>query len=109
PLAFLQRANIAIKFGEMILGRRTSQVLDALASVAVEVAILLIAWRLYRYAAQAVEAGDVTFMLRVRIGPFWLFAATMMAATTVVQAVVVVLEVARCFGHGTAAPRAEQA
>jgi hypothetical protein len=99
PLAFLQRANIAIKFSEILVGKRASQALDALAAIAVEVAMLLIAGRLFQHAVQVTQAHDVTFMLAVPIGPFWLVAATLVALTAVVQAIVVVLEVARLFGR----------
>ena len=99
PLAFLQKANIAIKFGALFLGKRISQALDVLAAIAVEVAVLLIAWRLFVYALQDIAAHDVTFMLAVPIGPFWLVVAMLIASTAVVQAIVVVLEVARFFGH----------
>jgi TRAP-type C4-dicarboxylate transport system permease small subunit len=98
PLAFLERANITIRFAAILLGRRASRVLDALASVAVETAVVLIAWRLFQYALQVRAAHDVTFMLAVRIGPFWIAAAALMGVTALVQAVVVALEVARCFG-----------
>jgi TRAP-type C4-dicarboxylate transport system permease small subunit len=102
PLAFLQRANIRVRVSEMFLGRRIGPVLDTFAALAVEAGIALIAWRLYRYAAQTIEARDVTYMLRVGIGPFWLFATAMMTVTAAVQALVVVLEVARCLGNDIA-------
>jgi len=103
PLAFLERGNIAIKFAETFFGRRVSRALDAAAAVGVEAAVVLIAWRLFTYAVQVEHAHDVTFMLALPIGPFWLTVAALLAATAVAQALVVALEFARCLA-GDAAP-----
>jgi TRAP-type transport system small permease protein len=99
PLAFLQRANITIRFVGLFFGRRTSQILDAIAAAAVEAAIIVIAWRLLKYAFQVRSAGDITFMLAVPIAPFWLTASTLIAITAPVQALVLALAIARCFGR----------
>lgn len=97
PLAFLERGNIAIKFAETFFGQRVSRLLDAAAAAGVEAAVVLIAWRLFNYGFQVERAHDVTFMLALPIGPFWIAVAALIAATAVAQALVVALEFARCF------------
>jgi TRAP-type transport system small permease protein len=105
PLAFLERSNIAIRFAESMFGRRVGDVLDALGAVAVEVAVVLIAWRLFVYGFQARRAHDITFMLAAPIAPFWLACASLIAITALVQLVVIAVAIGRCLDPGAARPR----
>ncbi len=105
PLAFLERSNIAIRFTATMFGRRVGDVLDAVAAVAVEGPVILIAWRLFVYAGQANRAGDITFMLAAQTAPFWLACAIMIAVTALVQGLVIVVAIGRCLGAGEARPR----
>ena len=101
-MAFLERSNISIKFIDTFFGRRASRYLDAVASVAMEAALVLVAWRIFIYAFQVRRAGDVTFMLAAPIAPFWLAVASLIALTSLVQALVIVLEIRRCLGREVA-------
>lgn len=99
PLSCLQRSNITIKFAEAFIGPKSSRILDAIAAVLVEIAVILIARQLFIYAWNEARAGDSTVMLDVPAAPFWYAAAAALALAAIVQALVAVLEIARVFGR----------
>jgi TRAP-type transport system small permease protein len=99
PLSCLQRSNITIKFAEAFIGPRSSRILDAIAAVLVEIAVVLIARQLFIYAWNEARAGDSTVMLAVPAAPFWYVVAAALALAAVLQALVAVLEIARVFGR----------
>lgn len=99
PLAYLQRSNITVKFIETMCSRRVGKILDVFAAVAVAVVSGLMAWQILVFAGQDAAAGDTTVMLEIRTAPFWYVAAAALILAAIVQALVVVLEIARCFGR----------
>jgi TRAP-type C4-dicarboxylate transport system permease small subunit len=106
PLAFLQRANIAIKFLEIFFGRRVGQVLDATAAFAVAVLVIFMARQFFIYAGDAARGGDSTVVLEFPTAPFWYAIAVIMACTAFVQCLVAFTEISRLFRYDAASESA---
>jgi TRAP-type C4-dicarboxylate transport system permease small subunit len=103
PLAFLQRANIAIKFLEIFFGRRVGQTLDAFAAVVVALLVIFMARQFFIYAGDAARGGDSTVVLETPTAPFWYAVAAIMTFTAFAQILVALVEIRRCLhGHGAA-------
>jgi TRAP-type C4-dicarboxylate transport system permease small subunit len=99
PLALLERSNIGIRFAEALMGRRTSQLLDAFAAVLATTVLTLIAWEFLLYAGKAAKGGDTTWMLGVPVAPFWYVVDSVWWCAVAVQTIVSIREIGRCFGH----------
>ncbi len=96
PLAFLERANIGIHFVSTFVGPRASRVCDAVAALAAAVVMALVAWEMWAYAGKTAAGGDTTFMLGVRLAPFWYAVDAILWLVAAVQLLVLALEIERC-------------
>ncbi|MCC6888204.1 MAG: TRAP transporter small permease subunit [Hyphomicrobiales bacterium] len=99
PVGLMERSNITIRVLSTILGRRAASLLDALAAVAVAAILVLIAWQFTAYAGKLAHAGETTWILKIPTAPFWYGVAGLLWSAVLVQAIVVVLEIARFFGR----------
>ena len=101
PLALLQRANITIKFVQAFFGARAGSYFYAVASVAIEIVLGLIARQFFIYASALARTGDTTTMLSIRTAPFWFVVSAVLWIAVATQAVGVVQQMRTAF-----APRA---
>jgi TRAP-type C4-dicarboxylate transport system permease small subunit len=100
PLAMLSRANISIKFIDLVLSTRSSLVLNAFASALVWTIFLLVAIEFFWFARELGQSNDVTVMLGVPKAPFWYAADGILWVTAATQTLVVMVDIARCFIDG---------
>jgi TRAP-type C4-dicarboxylate transport system permease small subunit len=105
PVGLVERSNITIRVVES-LSKKTSRVLDALAAVVVEVVMVLMAWQFYLHASNIARAQETTWVLRLPMAPFWYGVDAILWFAVMVQAVVVALELGRCFGYEATGERA---
>ena len=89
----MQRANITIEFA----GHRRP--LRIFAAGLVLLAIAAMTRQMFLYAADDAAAGDSTVMLGIPTAPFWYVVAAMFAVATLVQALVLGLELTRTPPH----------
>lgn len=96
PAVMVERGNIAIRLGASLsplLGR----VLDALAALLVCAVVIAMAWQFWLYAGKLAHARETTFVLQIRVAPFWLGVDAILWFAVLVQAVVAVRDVLRVF------------
>jgi TRAP-type C4-dicarboxylate transport system permease small subunit len=96
PLACLQRSNITIRFMQLFFGQRVGQIFDAFAAAAVAATMVLMAWRFFIYVGQAVQAGDMTFLLNIPVAPFWFVATVLITIAAMAQCLLAATELVRC-------------
>jgi len=102
PVGLMERANITIRCVKPLFGARAAAVFDAIAALLVAVLVALIAWQFTVHAGNLARAGETTWILNIRTAPFWYGVAAILWCAFLVQAIVVVLEFARCLGRRTA-------
>jgi len=99
PVGLMERGHIAIRFAEDLFGRRAGHVLDAFAALAVGVVMLAMAWQFTVFAGKLARANETTWVLKVPTAPFWYVVAGILWIAVAVQAIVVILDIARAL-HG---------
>jgi len=95
PVALMERANITIRVAASVFGARAGRALDALAALAVAVVIAAMAWQFMVFAGKLARAGETTWVLKIPVAPFWYTVAGILWLAVFVQAIVVILDVAR--------------
>ena len=95
----MERSNISIKFVETFISARAGMWFDAVAAALVETVMLLMAWEFFVFAGKLAKAGETTWVLKIATAPFWYGVDAILWCAVLVQAIVVALETARCFGR----------
>lgn len=95
PVALMERANIAIRVASSVFGARVGRALDALAAAAVWLVVGALAWQFTVYAGKLARANETTWILKLPVAPFWYAVAGILWLAVLVQAIVLVLDVAR--------------
>ena len=98
PVAMMERSNIAFRLLSTVRPR-IGRVLDAIASVAVAVVLVLMAIEFFIYAQSLVASGERTYVLKIPAAPFWFAADVILWIAAAVQLVVVAVEFGRLFGY----------
>jgi len=106
PVGLMERSNITIRFIETVFGRRTGLVFDVLASILVEAVMVLMAWQFFLHASKIARVHETTWVLKLPTAPFWYGVDAILWCAVAVQAIVVVLDFGRLFGHHTHSGRA---
>ncbi len=97
-LAFKQ--NIKVEVFGTLGGAVVHNLLSVLASLLTFVFIFIIAWEFVPYALSLKESGDRTWVLGWPVWPWWSVAAVMMWLAVIVQAMVLILDIAALLtGH----------
>jgi len=99
PVGLMERGNITIRVAAAVFGAAAGRFLDALAAVIVEALVAIMAWEFTMLAGKLAKAGETTWLLKIPVAPFWYGVAVILWCAVLVQAIVVMLDVARCFGH----------
>lgn len=105
PLAFLERSNITIRLVGK-LSERLGRVLDAIAAIIAAVVLFLIVYQFFRHAGYFASGGDHTWMLQIPVAPFWYVVTAILFVAFLVQCLVAILEILRCFGREWHSPDA---
>lgn len=95
PVALMERANITIRVAASVLGARAGRALDAFAAAAVWLVAGALAWQFTVYAGKLARAHETTWVLKIEVAPFWYAVAAILWLAVLVQAIVLVLDVAR--------------
>ena len=94
PMGLVERGNITIRLGGMA-HPRVGRLLDAFASLIVDVVLALAAWQFWLYAAKMARAHETTFVLQIPIAPFWFGVDAILWCAVLVQGIVAVRDMAR--------------
>lgn len=104
PVGLMERSNITIRFIEGIAGRAVSNVFDVLASLAVGVVMVVVAWQFWLYAGKLARAHETTWVLQVQVAPYWYVVAAIFWIAVAVQAIVIAVDIGRLFGRASVLP-----
>ncbi|HEX9395675.1 MAG TPA: TRAP transporter small permease subunit [Burkholderiales bacterium] len=95
PVGLMERGHISIRIAGEVFGERAGRVLDALAALAVEAVTLAMAWQFTVFAGKIAHAGETTWVLKIPTAPFWYVVAAILWIAVAVQAIVVILDLAK--------------
>lgn len=93
PAALARRRNISVEFVAHRLGARTNRILDLLGSVLTLVFFVLLFWQLIVYSGELLEDGETTFVLELKIAPWWVASTVFFGLCVVVQLLVLALDI----------------
>lgn len=97
PISVMERSHITFRLVPS-LNPRLGHLLDVLADIAVAVVLALMAWQFWVYAAELMQTGERTYVLKIPSGPFWYVSGAILAIASAVQCVVLALDVGYLFG-----------
>lgn len=89
PASLLERHHVSVQFLGNIFPGRTGAALDLFGHVVAFGVMVLIAWQVALHAEGVLEAGEVTWLLGVKVWPVWILVAAILAVCVIVQAIVV--------------------
>lgn len=98
PVALIERGHIAFRFISTV-NPAAGRLLDLLAAIAVEFVLVAIAYEFLAYAGTLAQSGETTYVLKLRVAPFWYAVDAIMWCAVLVQAVVIALDAARVAGR----------
>ena len=90
------RPHIGVQLAGAVLGRTVGRILDTIADLVLAAFFGIIVWQFWHYSAELAEEGRQTWVLAIKIAPFWY-------ATTVIMAVTTLVQILNAFTFGTAA------
>ena len=93
PQSLIAKQNISVEVLGQVIGGRVNLALQALASLAVFVFFLLVAWQFVPYAQSVMASGERTWVLRWPVGPWWCVATVGFCFSAVAQLMVLVDDV----------------
>jgi TRAP-type transport system small permease protein len=91
PVGLMERSNIVIRALPVARWPRISRALDAVAALVV--ALIMV------FAGKMAKAGETTWILKIPTAPFWYGVSAILLCAVLVQSIVVVLELGRCWGR----------
>ncbi|MCC6006204.1 MAG: TRAP transporter small permease subunit [Rhodobacteraceae bacterium] len=98
PVGLMERRNITLKLFAALFGRVAGQLMDALASILVGAAMLLLAREFWVFAGKLARVGETTWILQIPVAPFWYGVAAILWIGVAVQVIVIIVDFARLFG-----------
>jgi TRAP-type C4-dicarboxylate transport system permease small subunit len=93
PAALARRKNISVEFVAHKLGPRTNRVLDLFASTLTLFFFVLLFWQLVVYSGELLADGETTFVLELKIAPWWMASTVFFGLCVAVQLLVLALDV----------------
>ncbi|NBS08914.1 MAG: TRAP transporter small permease subunit [Betaproteobacteria bacterium] len=99
PVGLMERSNIVIRTLPLGTWPRTSRALDAVAAILVVLIMGAMAWQFMVFAGKMAKAGETTWILKIPTAPFWYGVSAILVCAVLVQTIVVVLELGRCWGQ----------
>ena len=99
PVGLMERSNIVIRALPVARWPRTSRALDAAAATVVALIMGAMAWQFLVFAGKMAKAGETTWILKIPTAPFWYGVSAILLCAVLVQTIVVVLELGRCWGR----------
>ena len=99
PVGLMERSNIVIRALPVARWPRISRTLDALAAIVVALIMGAMAWQFMVFAGKMAKAGETTWILKIPTAPFWYGVSAILLCAVLVQTIVVVLELGRCWGR----------
>ena len=109
PALLARRGNLTIRFVGAALGRGADRWLDAFGALVTAAFFVAMTAQYVRYSLELTGAGERMAILRWPTGPFWWAVTAMIAATTLVAIVMLVLDVDRARRGADDAPGGDQA
>lgn len=103
PAALARRRHISVEFATRRLGDRANRMLDLFAGLLTLVFFVLLFWQLVVYSGELLRDGETTFILEIRIAPWWIASTAIFGLCGLVQFLVVLLDL-RAVLAGLAVP-----
>jgi TRAP-type transport system small permease protein len=103
PMGLVERSHITVK----VFAKRSPALADAVnafASIVVFAVCVVVAWQLQSYAAKLAHARETSWVLQIPVAPFWWVVAVILWGAVLVQAVLVLRDVARLTARRSDAP-----
>ncbi len=97
PIVIARRTNIAITFLGSAFGRTGKNRLEAMASIALLIFLILIGWQLIVFTGELAESGRTTWLLQLPVTPYWIIATGVYLLCIPVQIVIVLTDIGRAF------------
>lgn len=102
PANLAMKQNIRVEVFGALGGRMAHRMLEVLSSALTLLFILMIAWEFVPYVASLKAGGDRTWVLGWPVWPWWSVAAVMMWLASLVQAMVLFIDIAALIHRGDA-------
>lgn len=99
PVGLMERSNIVIRALPASRWPRISRALDAVAAILVALIMAAMAWQFMVFAGKMAKAGETTWILKIPTAPFWYGVSAILLCAVLVQTIVVMLELGRCWGR----------
>ena len=93
PIVLFHRNNIVLRLFDRILPPSGVRVIDTLAALVIEIAMIGMAWQFYLFGIKTMRAGDVTWLLNWPKAPFWFVVDGILWAAVAVQSFVLIEEI----------------
>ena len=90
PQSLLIKQSISVDVLGQLLGGRAELLLNAIASLAVLVFFVLLAWQFVPYAGSIQASGERTWVLQWPVGPWWFVATGFFIVSALTQAMVLI-------------------
>lgn len=100
PMGLMERGNVTIRVIEN-MSAAAGRFLNVVAALLVEITLVAMAWQFYLYAEKMARARETTWVLQIPIAPFWWGVDAIIWCAAMVQAIVVLLELARLAAPAT--------
>jgi TRAP-type transport system small permease protein len=94
PMGLVERSHITVK----VFAKRSPALADAVN------ACVVMSWQLQSYAAKLAHARETSWVLQIPVAPFWWVVAVILWGAVLVQAVLVLRDVARLTARRNDAP-----
>lgn len=79
------RPHIGVRLAGAVLGEKASRVFDSVADLTLAGFFAVIVWQFWIFSGELAEQGRHTFVLAIKLAPFWYATTIIMAVTTLVQ------------------------
>jgi TRAP-type C4-dicarboxylate transport system permease small subunit len=93
PTVLARRKNISVEFAVHWLGPRANRILDLFGSILTLVFFVLLFWQLAVYSGELLVDGETTFVLELKIAPWWMASTVFFGICVAVQCLAVALDV----------------
>ncbi len=95
PMVFIERGNVAIRVAGSLLGPLAGRVLDLFAAMLVLLVLVLMAWQFQVFASKLAQGNETTWVLQIRVAPFWYIVDAILWCAVLVQLIVAARDLVR--------------
>lgn len=93
PAVLAERRNIRVEFGARLMPKRLRLFFDVFADVLTLAFFALLGWQLIIYTGEIIRDGETSFILQVRIAPWWIATTALFLLCVPVQLLVLLTSI----------------